>query len=218
MALSGIDANRREIAGAACEMVAAGGLDSVSLRRIAKHLGSTTGYISHYYVDKEDLLEAALLTALQDLTTQLGEPSASLEQWIDAAVSILPATGQSPRFWRVLTAFQAASLNSTRLSDVLHRYATDQQAALTRHLAEVLPRNAAEAEIGALARTLFALITGLGTTSVITPGAFTAQQHRAVVRAAVHGLLDEFAARGASTGRQNEGPAPDGRAGAGTRR
>ena len=65
---SSVDANRREIASAACELVADGGLDSVSMRRIAKHLGATTGYISHYYADKEDLLEAALRAALSELT------------------------------------------------------------------------------------------------------------------------------------------------------
>lgn len=195
MARTGTESNRREIAGAACELVATGGLDSVSMRRIAQHLGSTTGYISHYYVDKEDLLEAALLAALDDLTTHLGTPSSSLEEWIDNAAESLPRSAETQRFWRVLTAFQAASMNSERLSAVLRNYAANNEAALARHLAPVVPRDAAAADVSALARSLFALVSGLGTTSTINPGVFTAEQQRAVVRAAVQGLLDEFSER-----------------------
>ena len=193
MARTGTESNRREIAAAACELVAAGGLDSVSMRKIAQHLGSTTGYISHYYVDKEDLLEAALLAALDDLTTQLGTPSASLEDWIANAAESLPRTAEAQRFWRVLTAFQAASMNSERLSAVLRNYAANSEAALARHLAPTVPSNVSAADVSALARSLFALVSGLGTTSTINPGVFTARQQRAVVRAAVQGLLDEFA-------------------------
>ena len=195
MTSSTSEVNRREIAAAACELVADGGLDTVSLRRIAKHLGSTTGYISHYYVDKNDLLEAALRSALTELTTHLGVPSKDLAEWVDTASSIMPGNGEHERFWRVLTAFQAASLNSTRLSGVLRHYAADNEAALARHLLAVVPAGTPDAEIRALARSLFAAVAGLGTTSTISPGAFTVEQHRAVIRAAVAGLIEEFTAR-----------------------
>lgn len=195
MTTSAIDANRREIADAACDLVADGGLDTVSMRRIARHLGSTTGYISHYYADKEDLLEAALRSALDTLTTRLGEPSASLEEWLDTASAILPGTEESQRFWRVLMAFQAASLNSTRLSEVLRHYAANNEAALAVHLTAVVPADAPDAEVLALARALFALVAGLGTSATITPGAFSGRQQRAVVRAAVSGLVEEFTSR-----------------------
>lgn len=197
---SGIDANRREIASAACALVASDGLTSVSLRRIAKSLGSTTGYISHYYVDKEDLLEAALRAALDEITTRVEPQSTTLEEWIDRAVGTLPQGGESLRFWRVLTAFQAASLNSPRLAEVLRVYVAGQEAVLARHLAavvggEVVGDDPATPEVAALARSLFALVSGLGTTLTITPGAFTDSQQRALVRSAVFALVDEFAER-----------------------
>lgn len=195
MARSGIDSNRREIAGAACELVADGGLDNVSMRRIAKHLGSTTGYISHYYVDKEELLEAALLAALDELTTRPSRQPETLDEWIDTAVGTLPHDGQVLRFWRVLTAFQAASLSSPRLAAVLRGYAPDREAILARTLTDLVPRGAPDSEIAALARSILLLISGLGTTSTITPEAFSKAQQRAVVRASVYGLIDEFAGR-----------------------
>lgn len=189
-----IDA-RHEIASATCGLVADGGLDNVSLRRIAKHLGSTTGYISHYYVDKEDLLEAALLAALDELTMASSRATATLEEWFDTAVEGLPHDGESQRFWRVLTAFQAASLNSVRLSEVLRKYAPDREANLVRHLADLVPRESASSELNALARSILILVAGIGTTSAITPGVFSVDQQRAVVRAAAHGLIEEFIGR-----------------------
>ncbi|MDV8001400.1 TetR/AcrR family transcriptional regulator [Rhodococcus sp. IEGM 1408] len=192
MTPSGIDANRREIASAACELVAADGLDNVSMRRIATSLGSTTGYISHYYADKEDLLEAALRAALDEITTRSQPQSTNLEEWIDRAVGTLPHGDESQRFWRVLTAFQAASLNSPRLAEVLRVYVAGQEAVLAGHLVAVVGGDPHTPGAAALARSLFALVSGLGTTLTITPGAFTPEQQRVVVRSAVFALVDEF--------------------------
>lgn len=196
---STVDANRREIATAACALVADGGLDSVSLRRIAKQLGATTGYISHYYADKEELLEAALREALTDLTAGPAPRSTNLEEWIDNAVRTLPHNVESRRFWRILTAFQSASLNNVRLAGVLRVYVIEQISALTGHLLEELAAGGAttppEEEITTLARSLFALVSGLGTTATISPDVFTPDQLRTIVRSSVHGLLDEFSAR-----------------------
>lgn len=191
---SGTDTNRREIASAACALVAEGGLDSVSMRRIAKHLGATTGYISHYYADKEDLLEAALRAALTELTAGATPLSRNLEEWIDNAVRTLPHNVDSQRFWRILTAFQAASLNNARLAEILRVYVVEQISALTGHLTEQVGTDAPPEEVTALARSLFALVSGLGTTSTITPDAFTPDQLRTIIRSSVHGLLDEFTA------------------------
>lgn len=192
---SNTDTNRREIASAACALVAEGGLDSVSMRRIAKHLGATTGYISHYYADKEDLLEAALREALSELTSGAAPLSTDLEEWIDNAVRTLPHNVDTQRFWRILTAFQSASLNNPRLAEVLRIYVVEQISALTGHLTEKVGADTPTEKVTALARSLFALVSGLGTTTTITPDAFTPEQLRTIIHSSVYGLIDEFAAR-----------------------
>lgn len=185
-----VDANRHEIASAACALVADGGMENVSLRRIAKHLGSTTGYISHYYLDKEDLLEAALLAALDELHRPTHKPE-TLDEWLELAVESLPRDGEVLRFWRVLTAFQAASLNSPRLAAVLNEYAPDRVDDLSALLLAVVPRDTAPQEIATLARAILILISGLGATSTITPGTFTRDQQRAILLPSVYGLIEE---------------------------
>lgn len=191
---------RRVIARAACDLVADGGLDHVSLRRVASQLGVTTGYITHYYLDKEDLLEAALLAALDELTPPESGWSTNLDEWIDSAVGILPGNGGSERFWRVLTAFQAASLNSERLSGVLISYARGSLSNLTGHLAERLDYEPERPELVGLARSIFAFASSVGTTTTTSPGVLTAAQAHALVRAGTYGLIEEFAQRHMSRG------------------
>ncbi|WP_314035629.1 TetR/AcrR family transcriptional regulator [Dietzia sp. CH92] len=193
------DEARRLIAEAACDLVADAGMDHLSMRRVASRLGVTTGYITHYYSGKNDLLEAALLTALAELAPPGGGWSTNLEEWTEAAVSILPNTGGSPRFWRVLTVFQAASLSSAPLSEVLNNYARSTLDNLSAHLADHFARTSdvepTQEELDGLARALFAFTAGLGTTTVTTPGVLSADQVRALVRSGVEGLIAEFLRR-----------------------
>lgn len=214
MALTGIDANRREIATGVCDVVAQVGLENLTMRRIASHLGSTTGYISHYFADKEDLLEGALRAALEDVTTETGPLSRNLDEWIENSVASLPSTERTRRFWLVLTAFQGASLHSPRLAEVLRVYVSEQEKALAAHLAAALGEPAhghddnddendddagpVSAELTALARSTFALVSGLGTTSILNPDAFTTDQQRAVVAAGIQSLLEEYRTRRAA--------------------
>lgn len=189
------DDARLAIAKATCTLVAEEGLDHVSLRRIASHLGSTTGYITHYYADKDALLEAALVTALDELTPRDVGWSANLEEWIDAAIGSLPHNGEPQQFWRVLIAFQAASLTSARLAGVLRGYIGDRLANLADHLSGHLDGPPPRPQLEDLARSIFVFVSGLGTTSITTPGTFSAGQLRAVVRAGTYGLIEEFEAR-----------------------
>ena len=70
----------------------------------------------------------------------------------------------------------------------------EQISALTGHLTEKVGADTPTEEVTALARSLFALVSGLGTTTTITPDAFTPEQLRTIIHSSVYGLIDEFAA------------------------
>lgn len=50
---------RREIADAAWTVISRAGIDAASLQRIASELGSTTGSVTHYFSNKEELISFA---------------------------------------------------------------------------------------------------------------------------------------------------------------
>jgi TetR/AcrR family transcriptional repressor of bet genes len=54
------DQRRDSIAKAACEVIASVPLDRLTLRDIANAAGYTTGAVSHYFADKDEVLTAAL--------------------------------------------------------------------------------------------------------------------------------------------------------------
>ncbi|MEM1403220.1 MAG: TetR/AcrR family transcriptional regulator [Pseudomonadota bacterium] len=58
---------RDQIARATIGLIEEQGVQKASLRAIARRAGCTTGVLTHYYDNKDDLLEEALLVALTDL-------------------------------------------------------------------------------------------------------------------------------------------------------
>ncbi len=60
---------RRDLARAACAVIARAGIDGTTLRDVAAEAGCTTGMVSHYFTSKDELLVAALDAA----TAAVGE-------------------------------------------------------------------------------------------------------------------------------------------------
>ncbi len=56
----GYDDRRLEVAQAAWRVIVREGLDRTSMRAIAQELGSSTGVVTHYFRDKEELILFAL--------------------------------------------------------------------------------------------------------------------------------------------------------------
>jgi AcrR family transcriptional regulator len=65
------DDRRMEVAKAAWRTIVREGLDRTSMRAIAQELGSSTGVVTHYFRDKEELilfaLEQVFKTVLEDM-------------------------------------------------------------------------------------------------------------------------------------------------------
>lgn len=184
---------KKLVARAACDLVAEGGLENATLRRVAARLGTTTGYISHYFAGKDDLLEAALTTALDEVSEQVGRApkAATFDEWLVVIENTLPNDAESKRFWRVLVAFQAVSLTSARLQDVLRNYSVHGERMLAARLREELPADVPEVAVQDLARAIWVLIDGIATTAITNPGALTVQQQSLALRGAIGALIED---------------------------
>lgn len=157
---------RRWIAEATCRLVAEHGLDAVTMRRVASELGSTTGLVTHYFPQKEALLQAALCAALSNLAESYPadhQQPGSLDEWVEQFLVSFPPDEVRRTFWRVLAAFQSASMTTPRLAEVARRYGDRTKPELAQLIAATVPEESAE-RVAELTEVLWLIVDGIGVT------------------------------------------------------
>ncbi|MEM6449545.1 MAG: TetR/AcrR family transcriptional regulator [Cyanobacteria bacterium P01_D01_bin.105] len=99
---------RAQVATAAMKLIAQQGLQGTSLRAIAHELGCTTGVLTHYFRNKDELL----LFMLEVVMERLGEKMVAAAQGIEGIDrlkvmmrAVLPTTDELSQIWRVWLAF-----------------------------------------------------------------------------------------------------------------
>lgn len=185
---------RLEVTQAAWRVIVREGLDKTSIRAIAKELGSSTGVVTHYFRDKNELM----LFVLEQIFDRLHEDLKSaakdhqgierLEQMILAA---LPLTPNSLDGWRVWVAFLGYGIGREKLI-VEHQKRYDfLDQLLNQELADLLAAKLIQTKIDLTleAKALIALVDGIGTAMVINPQQFSLDQQRYLVRRHIKALL-----------------------------
>jgi AcrR family transcriptional regulator len=189
----GYDDRRLEVAQAAWRVIVREGLDRTSMRAIAQELGSSTGVVTHYFRDKEELilfaLEQVVETALECMTACAKEQQ-GLDRLEQMVVAALPLEESNRADWKVWIAFLGYSIGREhliqqhrkrydRIRQILYQELTDLQAAkLIR----------ADLDLTLEANALIALVDGTGTGVVICPEQFSAEQQRYLVHQHIYAL------------------------------
>jgi AcrR family transcriptional regulator len=176
------DARKREVAEAALEIIAREGVEGASLREIAHALGCTTGSLTHYFRNKDDLVGFVLDEIAGQLTEDLERlngavlPAEALRQWIGELLPHNPATRRS---WAVWFAFTAASLVQADLRKrqevrdaVLLAKMTETIQAVLKHRGVTVTQKDVVAE----AELLLCVVDGLGLHAIVAPDRFTARK------------------------------------------
>jgi len=108
---------RAAIAAAAADAIADEGIEAVTMKGIATRAGVTTGAVTHYFDDKDEVILAALLFVDAAMRTRIDvalERSGSLVDTLLAALPNDPASRRDWRVWRVFT--DAASRSDLLMS------------------------------------------------------------------------------------------------------
>lgn len=189
----GYDDRRIEVTQAAWRVIVREGLDRTSMRAIAQELRSSTGVVTHYFRDKEELILFALEQVVES-TLESMRACAKGQQGIDRLeqmiVAALPLEDSDRDDWKVWIAFLGYSIRRDRLiqqhqkrydriRQILYQELTDLQAA-------TLIR--ADLDLMLEANALIALVDGIGTGVVICPEQFSAKQQRYLVQQHIHAL------------------------------
>jgi len=121
------DARRRDVADATLSVIAQSGLDGATLRAIAREASCTTGVLSHYFANKEDVLAFALesiFDALDDDIDRGARPRAGrtgLSALRTIARSALPIDDESRSLVSVWQSYVSKAEHNSRLAEIIRR-------------------------------------------------------------------------------------------------
>lgn len=120
---------RAQLAEAAYQIIAAKGLDGLSIRILARAVGArSSGIVSHYFIDKAEIIAAALDHAANVMRRR---PDIRLHP-IEMFVSVLPIDDEALESWRFTLAVRAGALTDPALvkfdsaiNEYWHQYMPD---------------------------------------------------------------------------------------------
>jgi AcrR family transcriptional regulator len=180
--------SRERILEAACDLIAAQGIDDVRIARVATRAGASTALVHHYFSTREELLEEALIHSFERAGEErFGEQSEVKETATEALTrairECLPLPGPQEREWVLwvelwLRAVREPSLRpvAARLYERYRRW----MAALIRAGTES-GEFRSDVDVGAVADVAMALLDGTGVRALIDDPAMDVEAARTLV-------------------------------------
>lgn len=184
---------RVEVSDAAWRVIVRDGLDRTSMRAIAQELGSTTGVVTHYFRDKDELMLFALDRVIAQTITHMqasAEGYTGLERLERMLLTALPLKPGDETEWQIWVAFLGYAIGRERLmAEHRRRYADLRQLVLKELQAlQAVQLIRADLDLNLEANALVALADGIGTGFVIDPTHFTPESQQFLVRRYISGL------------------------------
>jgi AcrR family transcriptional regulator len=188
------DDRRIEVTQAAWRVIVRDGLDRTSMRAIAQELGSSTGVVTHYFRDKEDLILFALEQVFENALEHMqacGKGRQGLDRLEQMIFSALPLEDTDKADWKIWIAFLGYSIGREHLVQE-HRNRYDRlRKILRQELADLQAAKLIRADLDLTleANALITLVDGIGTGAVICPEQFSAEQQQYLVHRHINALL-----------------------------
>jgi AcrR family transcriptional regulator len=199
MSASKFDARRKRLAEAVIDVIGREGADAATVRRIAAEFGLSTGVVSHYFSDKQDMLLRAYKT-FDDYAIRLYEETIARDP-TDLVGYLMAISafheGGLIRF-RAFVAVWERSLTDRAFGAELNSW-TDQ--AITCIKALIRARNPDFQDQQLAARRFLALVQGLSVQILLDPHAWSGDELRSLLAKDVEQVLGP----GHAAGRQIPG-------------
>ena len=187
---------RLEVSEAAWRVIVREGLDRTSMRAIAQELGGTTGVVTHYFRDKQELILFALHQVTERLQTVMQialEKAIGVERLAIMLSAFLPLDAERQDILKVWVAFLGYAVGRESLM-AEHQHSAAQ-------LREVIIQELKALQSAALIRTdiepeleanvLLALANGIGLDTLIQAKCLNPEQQQFVIRRYVKGLISD---------------------------
>jgi len=184
------DARREELVLAAWRVIAARGIDEVTIREIARESGYSSGVLAHYFENKDDLLAHALRlshTRIQKrYDAELGAPL-PVDQLRGILLDNLPLDEQRELETRIEMSFWARALRN----EALHEIQEQESETLRALLRELVVKAQADGAIAAdhdveeVLELLGAVIDGVSLHALLYPDRLPAEKQAKVMEFAL---------------------------------
>lgn len=168
---------RTAIAAAAADAIADEGIDAVTMKGIADRAGVTTGAVTHYFDDKDEVILAALLFVDAAMRVRLDVALERSQSLVDALLAALPNDPASRRDWRVWRVFTDAASRSELLMSHYRAANTTWLETATHLLAEQLGGEPDRRD----AQLVVAVVDSIGDTASADPTSWPEERQRQVI-------------------------------------
>jgi AcrR family transcriptional regulator len=185
------DARRRDLAARACTLIARGGLEAVTYRRLAADAECSTSIVTHYFADRHELLLWSYRVAADRSQERFDAAfTASDADLIACLTALLPVSPEVADDWRVYFAFW----HTATVDPVLAREQRWWQRHCRQIIADLLRRRGTDAPVARRqARVLLTLVLGIAAQALFEERSWTGQRQRVFLAAQAETLLRAFA-------------------------
>ena len=191
-------ARRLQVTEVAAEIVAARGVEALTVRAVAAATGFSTAVVSHYFLDKRDLLRSTFRAAANRSTSRFESAATADRRSVVSCLSaLLPLDDDSRRDWRVFVAFWGTAASDNELA-VEQRDRVRSARGRIEHVVAELMNAPGDPELRLVARSLLTLVQGIATQAVFDPADWTPRRQSEQLRLGVAALLPGTAVRAAS--------------------
>lgn len=186
---------RLEVTEAAWRVIIREGLDRASMRAIAQELGSTTGVVTHYFRDKDELtlfaLERVFENLFRDMEAACKRSQSRIERLEQMIFAALPFEPGGVQGWQVWIAFLGYAIGREKLIEQHQKRYNSLRQLICQELVELQKAKLIweDVDLTLEANALIALVDGIGIGCVISPEQFHADQQRYLVQRYIRTLL-----------------------------
>jgi AcrR family transcriptional regulator len=185
---------RREIADAAWAVISRAGIDAASLQRIASELGSTTGSVTHYFSNKEELIsfafERTTAGAFEDIESATSRVGAGLPRVRIALERWTPLLASSGSTGSAVLSYWGLAVSEPMYAKLHQKSYVIWEAMLERFMLQAieLGQIAPDVDVQSEIRILMTFADGLLVGGVLEPKRVTRAKSRRLLDAMLNRL------------------------------
>ena len=199
-----IQTDRRiEVSEAAWRVIVRDGLDRTSMRAIAYEMSCTTGVVTHYFRNKQELILFALHQVTEKLQKMMEQAVANVagrDRLVAMLSSFLPIDKERQEILRVWVAFLGYAVGREGLMADHRQSAGELRQVIIQELVTLQEQGEISADISPEqeANVLLALVNGISLDSLIQTKSLSHEQQKAVLQRYVYGLASQLGTLGST--------------------